>query len=125
MTSFRTSSPATRALSAEPGLGFWPRVSISLLASVVAGLPVFLLGAELGFISGGDEGRWQPYTAAAGLLWSTLVFAFVYPAARDRWGRAEGIAAGGLAVIASTIVVFLASIAWLFVILIVSGYEGS
>ena len=119
------SRPTTSTLSTEPRLGFWARALISLFVSFLVGLPVLFLGAGLGFISSGDEGRWQPYTATAGLLWSTLVFAFAYPAARERWGRGNGISASVLAAIAATIVVFLASIVWLFIFLMVVGYEGS
>jgi hypothetical protein len=119
------SSATTRSLSTDPRLGFWARTLIALFASFLVGLPVLFLGFDLGFISSGDEGRWQPYTATAGLLWSTLVFAFTYPVARDRWGRGNGIAASALAAIAATIVVLLATIVWLFALLIAVGYESS
>jgi hypothetical protein len=119
------SRPTTRDVSTEPRLGFFARVFLSFAVSFLVGLPVLFLGADLGFISSGDEGRWQPYTATAGLLWSTLVFAFAYPAARERWGRGNGIAASSLAAIGATIVVFLATIVWLFVFLIAVGYESS
>ena len=95
-----------------------------MVASIPVGIPVFYLGVELGFIGGGDEGRWQPYTAAAGLLWAALVFAFVYPTARERWGGREGVVAAALVGIAACLVVFVSSIMVVFMPLILSGYEG-
>jgi hypothetical protein len=115
----------TSSLSSERRFGFGTRTLLALLASFLVGLPVLFLGADLGFISSGDEGRWQPYTAVSGLLWSTLVFAFVYPAAHDRWTRRDRIAASALVGIAATIAVFLATIFWLFAFLIAVGYESS
>jgi hypothetical protein len=117
------SSPATSALSTELRLGFWQRAGVALGVSFFVGLPVCFLGVELGFISSGDEGRWQPYTAFAGLIWATVVFAFTYPAARLRWNRGEGVAAAALSGLAASMVVFLASIFWLFFVLLAVGYE--
>jgi hypothetical protein len=88
------------------------------------GIPVYFYGIEYGYISGGDEGRWQPYTAAAGLLWATLVFAFVHPAARERWGGREGVVASALTGIAACLIVFVSSILFFLILLILSGYEG-
>jgi hypothetical protein len=118
------SSPPTSVLSGEARLGFWPRSWLVLGASFLAGIPVLFLGADLGLISSGDEGRWQPYTAFSGLLWATGVFAFVYPAARRRWSGGNAVAAGALAGIAACLVVFLATIFWLFAFLLAVGYEG-
>jgi nitric oxide reductase large subunit len=125
MSSRAMSRATTSTLSSEPRLGFGAKTLLSLFASFLVGLPVLFIGFKLGFIRSGDEGVWQPYTAASGLLWSTLVFAFVYPAARDRWTHRDRIAASALVGIVATIVVFLASLFWLFAYLIAIGYEGS
>jgi hypothetical protein len=118
------SSPATSVRSAELRLGFWHRAAIALAVSFLVGIPVLFLGADLGLISSGDEGRWQPFTAFSGLVWAVAVAAFTYPPAGLRWGRREGIAAAALTGLAACIVVFLASIFWLFAFLIAVGYEG-
>ncbi len=92
-----------------------------MVASIPVGIPVFFLGVELGFIGGGDEGRWQPYTAAAGLVWAALAFAFVYPVAREHWRGGEGIVAGVLAGIGACLVVFVSSVMFVFVLLSLPG----
>jgi len=117
------SSPATSVRSAEPGPGFWERVGLALCVSFFIGLPVAFVGVRLGFISSGDEGRWQPYTAFAGLLWATAVWTFVWPAARLRWSRSHAASATLLTGLVACMVVFLASIVWLFEFLIAVGFE--
>lgn len=97
---------------------------MAVALSILAGIPVYFLGIEWGFIGGGDEGRWQPYTAGMGLLYAALVFAYTFPATRRHWGDFDGAVASVLTGIAACFGIFFGSIATLFMILMLSGYEG-
>ena len=112
----------TSTHSSDTGTHAWRRIWLALLVSIPVGIPVYFYGIEYGYISSGDEG-WALYPAAAGLLWATLVFAFVHPAARERWGRRDGAVASALTGIAACLVVFGSSVLFFLILLVLTGYE--
>ena len=118
-----TSSPITSARSTEASRA-WHRIRVSVALSVLAGIPVLFLGIEWGFIGGGDEGRWQPYTAGMGFLYAVLVFAYTFPATRRHWGDFNGAVASLLTGIVACLGIFLGSIMTVLAMLMLSGYEG-
>jgi hypothetical protein len=97
---------------------------VALAFSILAGIPVLFLGIEWRFISGGDEGRWQPYTAGMGFVYAALVFAYTFPATRRHWGDGDGAVASVLTGIVGCFGIFLGSIGTLFMIYVLGDYEA-
>jgi hypothetical protein len=118
------STLTTSARSTE-GPRAWHRIRVAVALSILAGIPVLFLVIERGFIGGGDEGRWQPYTAGMGLLYAALVFAYTFPATRRHWGDFNGAVASVLTGIVGCFGIFLGSLGTLIVALVLGGYgEG-
>ena len=98
------------------------RASLALVASVVAGAAIFFAGERLNYIGGGDEGRWQPFVAVSASAWGAIVFAFVLPPARRRWGSVRGAAAGAATAVAACAVAAVSCILTFgFLVLIFGG----
>jgi hypothetical protein len=79
------------------------------------------LGERLHYISGGDEGRWQPYVALTSIAWGSFVGALVLGPALRTWGRGRGLVSAAAAAVAAASIAVVALIATLFAILVVGG----
>ena len=98
------------------------RAALAFAASVVAGAAIFFAGLRLNYIGGGDEGRWQPFVAVSASAWAAIVFAFVLPPARRRWGSVRGAAAGAATAVAACAVAAVSCILTFgFLVLIFGG----